>query len=357
MSGKIVYGDNAPQGRITILDLVTGSTKTIGKYDVESNIYGSSCFRWSPNGKRILTQNFDSVNVLNEDGSNFKLITKASPCCDMIWGDWDNDSAIVYSTGKTVVRTVIHSDNTPGTTTVLVSTPPSGDGYTCVGIYDGNWLTYIDYLANQKCCNGGHRPLLKNLKTGVVTKLIADKDDMCQLTNIPDFHYKTLGQMWSHGVPGTVCDTNGKHVVDSLPLLPNPKGGTYPQREYSWSNQLEYFMSQSENSFNQWAWIRSWSKRATGANIIVSDTGSMVMFYPDLWVAEIVGTLGPANRGLPAHTMTIPSFGALAAKPGAVIFSARGSAISSRRAGSLPAGIYIVKIPGAAPERCLVQGR
>jgi len=361
MTGKIVYGDNAPQGRITILDLNAGTTKTIGKYDVESNIYGSSCFRWSPNGKRILTQNFDSVNVLNEDGSNFRLITKASPCCDMIWGDWDNDSAIVYSTGKTVVRTEIHSDNTPGTTTVLVSTPPSGDGYTCVGIYDGNWLTYIDYLANQICYSGGHRPLLKNLKTGVVTKLIADKDDMCQLTNIPDFHYKTLGQMWSHGVPGTVCDTNGKHVVDSLPLLPNPKGGTYPQREFSWSNQLEYFMCQSENSFNQWAWIRSWSKRASGANIIVSDTGSMVMFYPDLWVASassVNGSQPPMNNArLIAPKGSALPIAVLAARPGVIILSAKGSVVNPRSAGSLTAGIYIVKLPGAAPERCLVQGR
>ena len=359
MVGKIVYGDTATQNRIYVLDLVAGTTKQIAKYDLEAykTVYGSCCFRWSPSGKRIMTQNYDSVNVLNEDGTNFKLIAKASPCCDMIWGDWDNDSAIVYSTGKTVVRTVIHSDNTPGTTIVLVSTPPSGDGYTCVGIYDGNWLTYIDYLANQICCSGGHRPLLKNLKTGVVSKLIGDNDDMCQLTNIPDLHYKTLGQMWSHLVPGSVCDTSGKHDVDSLPQIPNPKGGMYPQREYSWSNQLEYFMCQGENSNNQWAWIRSWSKRATGANIIVSDTGSMVMFFPDLWVAPVVGTLGRTemdNRD-PAHTVL--SFATIAAKPGAVVFNARGSAISPKLAGSLPAGIYIVKIPGAAPERCLVQGR
>ena len=141
----------------------------------------------------------------------------------------------------------------------------------------------------------------------------------------------------------------------SLPLI-----GNYPQREYSWSNQLEYFMSQGENSSNQWAWIRSWSKRATSANIIVSDTGSMVMFFPDLWVAPVVGTLGgtgPDNRVLPAHTMAASSLAALAARPGAVIFNTRGSAIDPRRAGSLPAGLYIVKIPGAAPERCLVQGR
>ena len=210
MSGKIVYGDTATQNRIFVLDLAAGTTKQIAKYDLEAykTVYGSCCFRWSPSGKRIMTQNYDSVNVLNEDGTNFKLIAKANPCCDMIWGDWDNDSAIVYSTGKTVVRTAIHADNTPGATEVLVSTPPSGQGgpnnqggYTCVGIYDGTWLTYIDYLANQKCCSGGHRPLLKNLKTGVVTKLIADKDDMCQLTNIPDLHYKTLGQMWSHWSP------------------------------------------------------------------------------------------------------------------------------------------------------------
>ena len=153
MSGKIVYGDTATQNRIYVLDLVAGATKQIAKYDLEAykTVYGSCCFRWSPSGKRIMTQNYDSVNVLNEDGTNFKLIAKANPCCDMIWGDWDGDSAIVYSTGKTVVRTAIHTDNTPGTTTVLVSTPPTGPsgdhGYTCVGIYDGNWLTYIDYLA------------------------------------------------------------------------------------------------------------------------------------------------------------------------------------------------------------------
>jgi hypothetical protein len=353
MSGKIVYGDNAPQGKICILDLSAGATKQIAKYDVESNVFGSSCFRWSPDGKRIFVQNFDSVNVLNEDGSNMKLITKASPCCDMIWGDWENDSVVVYSTGKTIVRTVVHADNTPGATTVLVSTPPSGQGYTCVGIY-GNWLSYLDYLANQPT-KGGHRPLLKNLKTGVVTKLIADKDDMCQVTMIPDNHYKTLGQMWSHLVPGTICDTNGNHLVDSLPRI-----GTYPQRQFSWSNQLEYFMSQGENSSNQWAWIRSWSKRAASASIIVSDTGSMVMYYPDLWVAPITGThggTGPDNRGLPAHKIPSSSLAAIAAKPGAVIFNARGSAMGPQRAGPLPAGIYIVKIPGAIPARFLVQGR
>jgi hypothetical protein len=352
MSGKIVYGDNAPQGNIRILDLAAGTTKQIAKYDVESNVFGSSCFRWSPNGRRILTQNFDSVNVLNEDGSNMKLIAKAKPCCDMIWGDWDNDSAIVYSTGKTVVRAAIHSDNTAGTTEVLVSTPPAGQGYTCVGIY-GNWLSYIDYAANFST-KGGHRPLLKNLKTGVVTKLIADNDDMCQLTMIPDSHYKTLGEMWSHLVPGTICDTNGNHI-EELPRI-----STYPQREFSWSNQLEYFMSQGENSSNQWAWIRSWSKRATSASIIVSDTGSMVMYYPDLWVTPIVGThrgTGMIGSGHREHRMPVTSVAALAAKSGAVFFSAKGSVIDPQRAGSFPAGIYIVKIPGAAPERCLVHGR
>ena len=352
MSGKIVYGDNAPQGNIRILDLAAGTMKQIAKYDVESNVFGSSCFRWSPNGRRILTQNFDSVNVLNEDGSNMKLITKAKPCCDMIWGDWENDSAIVYSTGKTVVRTAVHSDNTPGATDVLVSTPPAGQGYTCVGIYD-DWLSYIDYAANFSS-KGGHRPLLKNLKTGAVTKLIADNDDMCQLTMIPDLTYKTLGEMWSHLVPGTICDTNGNHIT-TLPLI-----GNYPQREFSWSNQLEYFMSQGENSSNQWAWIRSWSRRATGANIIVSDTGSMVMYYPDLWVAPIVGTqegAGMNNRRLSVHKMPVTSVAALAANPGAVFFSAKGSVIDPQRAGSLRAGLYIVKIPGASPDRCLVQGR
>ena len=119
-------------------------------------------------------------------------------------------------------------------------------------------------------------------------------------------------------------------------------------------------MSQGENSSNQWAWIRSWSKRASSANIVVSDTGSMVMFFPDLWVAPVVGIVGrtvPDNRGLPAHAMATPSVAALAAKPGAVIFSSRGSVIDPRRAGSLPAGIYIVKMPGVAPERFMVQGR
>jgi hypothetical protein len=352
MSGKIVYGDNAPQGKICILDLSAGSTKSIAQYDVESNVFGSCCFRWSPNGKRIMTQNFDSVNVLNEDGSNFKLIVRARPCCDMIWGDWDNDSAIVYSTGNTIARTAIHADNTAGSTETLVSTPPAGQGYTCVGIH-GNWLSYIDYLGNLPA-GGAHRPLLKNLKTGVVTKLIADNDDMCQLTMIPDSHYKTLGEMWSHLVPGTICDTNGNHI-DTLPRI-----GTYPQREFSWSNQLEYFMSQGENSSNQWAWIRSWSRRSTSASIIVSDTGSMVMYYPDLWVAPLSGTrgrTGTGGSGPSTHRMPALSLAALAARPGVVIFSAKGSAIDPRRAGSLPAGLYIVKIPGAAPERCLVHGR
>jgi hypothetical protein len=363
MTGKIVYGDESPHGRICVLDLVAGETKEIAKYDVESNrtVYGSAGFRWSPNGKRIMAQNFDSVNVFNEDGTNFKLIAKANACCDMIWGDWENDSSVVYSTGKTVVRTAIHADNTPGATDVLVSTPPAGQGgpnnqggYTCVGI-NGDWLTYLDYLANQKCCGGGHRPLLKNLKTGVVTKLIADNDDMCQLTNIPDPHYKTVGEMWTHLVPGTIADTNGNHI-EELPRI-----GTYPQREFSWSNQLEYFMSQGENSSNQWAWIRSWSKRSTSANIVVSDTGSMVMFFPDLYVAPAGGVgirsgAESGNVGVPAKKMQASSLAELAAMR-AVIYDARGSATDSRCLSSIPDGIYIIKMPGAAPVRCVVQGK
>jgi len=356
MTGKIVYGDTAPQGRICVLDLVAGETKQIAKYDVEAykTVFGSACFRWSPSGKRIMIQNYDSVNVLNEDGTNFKRIAKASPCCDMIWGDWDNDSAIVYSTGKTVVRTAIHTDNTPGATEVLVSTPPSGEGYTCVGI-NGDWLTYIDYLANQRCCGGGHRPLLKNLKTGVVTKLIADKDDMCQLTNIPDLHPKSVGEMWTHLVPGTISDTNGNHI-EELPRI-----GPYPQREFSWSNQLEYFMSQGENSSNQWAWIRSWSKRSTSANIVVSDTGSMVMYFPDLWVAPKVveGTLrrtGSKNSGLPGVQKLSSSLAELAARR-AIIYNAKGSVTDPQRVGPLPAGVYILKRPGAAPDRSPAQDK
>lgn len=363
MTGKIVYGDESPHGRICVLDLVAGETKEIAKYDVESNrtVYGSAGFRWSPNGKRIMAQNFDSVNVFNEDGTNFKLIAKANACCDMIWGDWENDSSIVYSTGKTVVRTAIHTDNTPGATDVLVSTPPSGQGgptnqggYTCVGI-NGDWLTYLDYLANQKCCGGGHRTLLKNLKTGVVTKLIADNDDMCQLTNIPDPHYKAVGEMWTHLVPGTITDTTGKHI-EELPRI-----GTYPQREFSWSNQLEYFMSQGENSSNQWAWIRSWSKRSTSANIVVSDTGSMVMYFPDLWVApagvEKLGRSGSGNTPPTAKKLQVMSLSELAARPGSVIYDARGLATDPRCFNSIPVGIYIVKSPGTAPERCLLQDK
>lgn len=354
MTGKIVYGDSTPHGRICVLDLVAGETKEIAKYDLEADrtVYGSAGFRWSPSGTRIMAQNFDSVNVFNEDGTNFKLIAKAKACCDMIWGDWENDSSIVYSTGNTVVRTAVHADNTPGATEVLVNTPPSGGrGYTCVGI-NGDWLTYLDYLANQKCCSGGHRPLLKNLKTGIVTKLIADNDDMCQLTNIPDLHYKAVGEMWTHLVPGTITDTSGNHI-EELPRI-----GTYPQREFAWSNQLEYFMSQGENSSNQWAWIRSWSKRASSANIVVSDTGSMVMFFPDLWVASagvgIRNRAGSNHSGLAANKVQALSLSELAARR-AIIYDARGSATDPRCVNSIPAGIYTVKTPGAAPKRFLVQ--
>jgi hypothetical protein len=356
MNGKIAYGDVTPHGRICVLDLVAGETKEIAKFDVEADrtVFGSACFRWSPSGKRLMVQNYDSVSVLNEDGTNFKRIAKANACCDMIWGDWVDDSAIVYSTGKTVVRTAVHADNTPGATETLVSNPPSGDGYTCVGI-NGDYLTYLDYLANQKCCGGGHRTLVKNLKTGAVTKLIADKDDMCQLTNIPDTRFRAVGEMWTHLVPGTICDSSGNHV-EELPRI-----GTYPQREFSWSNQLEYFMSQGENSSNQWAWIRSWSKRGASANIVVSDTGSMVMYFPDLWVEKAGSTrLGRAGSGdawLPAKKTRIPSLSGIAAEPGTLLFDAKGAATAPRADGSLSAGIYIIETPGAAPERLLPEGK
>jgi hypothetical protein len=345
MSAKVVYGLGTPQGTIRVLDLSAGTTKSIAGYYLGSNAYGSCCFRWSPSGKRIMVQNFDSVNVLNEDGSNMKLIARDTLCGDMIWGDWRDDSTVVYSTGKKVVQTAVHTNNSPGATAVLVNDAAVGCGYTSVGI-DGDWLSYIDWEGNVNS-GGWHRSLLKNLRTGVVTKLDADTQDMCQLTMIPDpaRQYKTLGQMNSHLVPGTICDTNGNHIA-TLPQI-----GVYPQRAYSWSNQLEYFMCQGENSTNTWAWIRSWSKRTTSANIIVSDTGSMVMYYPDLYVTPTAATLPGFSIGqaeIPRR-IDMASFANIKNARFSV-YTISGSKVDAGTMRALPPGIYLVKVPGAAAQ-------
>jgi hypothetical protein len=348
MNGKVVYGqDTGQNGKIWVLDLKLGTTTSIHSYAMGTTAYGTSCsFRWSPSGNRIMTNNPDSINVLNADGTNMKRIATVHQCADLIWGDWSGDSSVVYSTGtgKTVVRTAVHTDNSPGATSVLVSNAPIGPCWSSVGI-DSNWLSYNDVQGNSST-GGYHRPMLKNLNTGIVKTLVADSQDMCQLTMIPDptRQYKTLGQMSSHLVPGTICDTNGNHVA-TLPRI-----GAYPQRAYSWSNQLEYFMCQGENTSQTWAWIRSWSNRATSANILISnDSNGVVMYYPDLYVTPLAAT----SPGFSIHQAEIPknidiAFYAKMNSAGFSVYTISGSKVDFRAGRAVPAGIYLVKVPGAA---------
>jgi hypothetical protein len=349
LTAKIVYGQG---GQVRVLDLKTGTTAAIANWKPGTAGHSLGSLRWSPNGARIMLHNADSVNVMNADGSKMKRIFLGHQCSDLIWGDWKGDSAIVYSTGdaKKVVQTQVTPENGPGATTILVNDAPKGPCYSSVGV-DGEFLAYNDLEGNSGT-GGYHRPLMKNLRTGVVKTLIPNSSDMCQLTVIPDSRYKALGQEESHSVPGSIFDTLG-NAVEKLPKI-----GSYDQRGYSWSNQLEYFISQGEETAptNDWTWIRSWSRRSQGANILVSDTGSLDMRYPDLWIGSTTGA-GKAGYGSVPEPMRSLNRAELLSKMthgNFRVFSVTGSMFSPRSAGAMPSGLYIVRIDGQSPTLVLV---
>lgn len=350
LPAKVAYGQS---GKIWVLDLKAGSTASIASWDAGAPGHSLGSVRWSPSGKRLMLHNADSVNVINADGSGMKRIFRGHQCSDLIWGDWNGDSAIVYSTGdaKKVVQTRLLPDNGPGTTLVLVDEPPHGSCYSSVGT-DGEFLTYNDIQGNA-ATGGFHRPLIKNLRTGFVKTLIPDNADMCQLTLIPDSRFKAMGEEESHSVPGSIFDTLGN------PAGKLPKIGSYDQRGFAWSNQLEYFLSQGEETAptNNWTWIRSWSRRAQSANILLSDTGSMDMRYPDLWItpSDVSGSVGKAPPSLPERQLSRSELCSLASHAEAEIYATTGIRLGRSSIGMISSGLYIIRQKGRAPSLVLLR--
>jgi hypothetical protein len=350
-AARVVYGkawsssaSRCDSGQVWILDLKAGTTWRIARWNPGITTWGfSCCYRWSPNGRRIFVQGLDSACVLDSNGLNMKTVFRGKQCQDLIWGDWSGNDKVVYSNGVSkVVRTAINADNSAGATEDLVTNKPIGPCWSSVGI-DSVFLCYND-IAGNAATGGYHRPMLKNLATGVVKTLIPDNEDECQLVMIPNGLGWTMGQRSSHLVPGSIQDANG-NLVETLPRI-----GSYPQRAFIWSNQLEYFTCQGENSTEKWAWIRSWSKRATSVNMVLSDTGSMFMLYPDLWV-EPQTAVGPGSSGERfggmKNRITIKTLPQLLNRTDVAIYTASGLKVNAQTARKPAPGIYVVKVSGS----------
>jgi hypothetical protein len=337
--GKVVYGWGT---QIYVLDLKTGNAATIANWDPGTTDYGvSCCYRWSPDGKRIMLQNPDTVSVVNSDGTNMKKIATPHQCSDLIWGDWDGNSKIVYSTGPKVVRTTINADNTAGATQDLVTEAP----YRCwssVSI-DGNYLAYNNIEGNSGT-GGYHQPRMMTLPSGPTVRLVANNADGCQLAMLVGHGGRATFMPSTHTVQSDIGDATGA-VVDHIPQ-PTGCGSSgaslCPQRAHSWSNDADYFMNQGDGSSLNWAWIRKFS---TKTGFIVSNT----MYYPDLYVgaATNVHPRGQVN-GAAGSARIIDEQQAVAymrahAASGVRLFNAAGSRIGTAVLGDLPTGIYMME--------------
>lgn len=282
--GKIVYLTRSTD-EIVVIDLANGQSKKVADFAVANTAYGiSGSVAWSPDGKRLTMQNDTFVKVMNADGSLMKTIAKAVLEGDLIVNSWSGNSAIVYSTGKKVVRTQITAENEAAATEELVTAPPEGYGYSSVTM-SGDYLAYIDNWGNA-AYKGGHRPLVLNVKSGESRDMVPRNSDGCQLRIKCDGTGTVMFCEWSHNKAAVVKNWNGVKI-DSIPIVQDPVNNTSIQH-MRWSNDTGFITVMGAPKEPKYAWI-----------VRMSDKNSMYLgdapYHPDLWVNPNVTVARPAQ--------------------------------------------------------------
>ncbi len=293
--GKVVYGN---ANKVWVLDLETGLKIALAAFALANTQWGLiASYKFSPDGTRIAVQNNQQLIVMNADGSAQKVIWQGSINWDLIAHSWDGDSAVVYSTYATIVKTQIHADNSAGLTTTLISTPVQ-KGYASVEKC-GNYLGYVD-IGGNTATGGYHRPCVKNLATGVVRDLVPRSGDGCTVRLRPDSTGVVIFNYGSHTQPAPIMDFN---LTQLDKIAPVNNSGMCGMR---WSNTTQFLVHNGDRIVTvpttggttvAYAWIR---KVSTKENIFLGDS----MYWPDLWVGKTVH----GNVDLPKISPDVTAF-------------------------------------------------
>jgi hypothetical protein len=307
--GKIVYmSHDTSKSDITVINLSTGIPQKIAEFPPANTVYGiSGSVMWSPDGKRITMQNNLEVRVMNADGSNMKTIVVTQLEGDLIGNGWNGNDKVVYSIGDSILCTEISAQNEPIATEALVSAPPGGYTYSSVTM-SGDYLAYIDNMGNWIPLNvGGHRPLVLNVKTGVLTDIVPRTSDGCQLRIKPDGSGTVMFCEQTHYRPATVKNIAGV-VIDSIPIINDPVGNVCIQH-MRWSSDTGFVTVMGCAREPLYAWI-----------IRMSDKKWMYLgdapYHPDLWINQVSAISPFSNAGpKPARVaVSIPHPGMLLVK-------------------------------------------
>jgi hypothetical protein len=322
-AGKLVYGDTAAL-QITTLDLVTGEQKHIAPLLIPvwpGWTWGLCyCLRWSPDGTRISFQNYDTLEVMNADGSNLHVVAtypKSAP--DNTRHSWNGNNKIFYTDHRVILSVVVNPDNTAGRIDTVYRVPPSGNGYTSVGA-SGDYVCWMDESANAPY-GGGHRDQELKISTGEVKDMVQRSEldtgiypgcnrrgDGCQLIMSQDGSGTVMYSRGSHADPSyivsssvdvhtrcwdTISTMTLGHVSVPVPLpgLSGIQSDTeyYGLQQYAWSNDVNYMVHMGKMHAPRYAWIRYLNVPRNQPQPWLFLGGTMN--YPDLYVGSPTGAI------------------------------------------------------------------
>lgn len=294
-NGKIVYMTRQSDS-IVAIDLKTGLSKNVASFAPAHTTYGlSGSVKYSPDGTRITMQNEKTVEVMNADGSSKKTVASFTAWTyDLISHSWSGNNKIVYSAGKKIVRTEISTDNSVVKNEDLVTTQPSGGKGYCSVSMSGDYLAYIDFWGHVPT-GGSHRPLVKNIQTGIVKDLVDSKGDGCQLEIKSDGTGTAMYCEWTHEAPALVKNFSGA-VIDEIPPVKDPVNNNFIQH-MRWSNDPGFIVVMGAEREPKNAWI-----------VRMKDKKSMYLgdqsYHPDLWVGDSTNT-STSHPFLPVQEQSI----------------------------------------------------
>ncbi len=265
--GKVVfYRKESGQQRIFVMDLKIGLAEEIATHSL-------GCIKWSPDGKRIATQNRNGVDVMNADGSNMKTIWSGNCGGDQYACNWQDNNHVVYSRNTKISSTEVLADNSPGETVDIFTRTPDGP-YNCVQI-SGDYVGFNEYEANLPT-GGLHRPAVANWKTGAMKELVGRDEDGCTVRMKPGGSGTCIFNKWNHHDPALIMTHDGV-LIDSMPGVDEHQIGFM-----EWSNDSNFMIHADVDLNDHMTWIRDCNNK--DYCFLGSDIG-----WRDLWVDNTMG--------------------------------------------------------------------